>query len=389
MPRNKRMDREDPLRADGGQLIVLVALMLVVLFGMVGLVVDFGWYQLNLVKVQRAADAAALAGSVYLPGNVSGASAAALVASTQAGYSNGSGGVVVSTIVDQTNPQMLDVEVSAPVRTWFMRLFGVTQFNISRNARAEFVLPVPMGSPLSYFGVSQLCNGAGSCSNVTSATGSGTLATQGFWGAVLTKGSNRKSGDAYSAYYDPSPTVNASYDAGGYSYIVDFPAGASGGKVWIFDAGFCALGHSAAGTYLGTGDHWLNSGNQAVTTEYSLWNMNGTPYSSSDDTLLVDSGSTFTSMNAADKGASYRGNQVYSDSGSYNGGSSSDCQGSSYHNAWWQFTSGLGAGQYRLQVKTSSSTNDTVIAENAFGLQATSASGPAAGCTGRAGWRPT
>ena len=62
-------------RDQRGQTLVIVALMLIPLLGFTGLVSDVAWYEVNLMRIQRAADAAALAGVVYLPGNVAGAQA--------------------------------------------------------------------------------------------------------------------------------------------------------------------------------------------------------------------------------------------------------------------------------------------------------------------------
>src|ERR1700736_5097768 len=118
---------------DEGQAIVLVALLLTTLLGFVGLVVDVAWFQLNLVRVQRAADAGALAGSVYLPGNVPGARAAAKAATSQNGFTDAQGGVGVTADPDAVNTQLLNVTVSAPVRTWFLGLFGVSSISSSRN----------------------------------------------------------------------------------------------------------------------------------------------------------------------------------------------------------------------------------------------------------------
>src|SRR3977135_2182626 len=44
---------------DRGQTLVIVALSLTALFGFLGLVADIGWYELNMVRLQRAAAAAA------------------------------------------------------------------------------------------------------------------------------------------------------------------------------------------------------------------------------------------------------------------------------------------------------------------------------------------
>ncbi len=366
-------------RADEqGQAIILVALLATALMGFIGLVTDVAWYQLNLVRVQRAADAGALAGSVYLPGNVPGAKAAALGATAQNGYTNGVGGVTVTAQQDPTNAQLLNVAVSTSIRTWFMQVFGVMSIGASRNARAEFVLPVPMGSPLAYFGVHVLCpNGApsvpGGCNGVPSATGVGTLASQGFWAGVEARGTQRGNGDAYSTYYDAAAPggLNAGYDPLGYSYIVEFPPGTTDGRVFIFDPIFCATGAGNAGAVsgrrLGAGDFFLGPPT-GITTEYALWDMNGTPYSTADDILIASDGGLFTNSNAVDRGPAYRGNSNYGNG--YSGGSSTDCSASPYHNAWWQIgPPNLVAGQYRLQVKTSSgSTAQNGV--NNFALQA-------------------
>ncbi len=129
-------------RDDRGQTLVIVALMLGVLLGFSGLVADIGWYELNLIRMQRAADAAALAGVVYLPNNVAGAVAAAKSEATKNGFRDGVGGVVVNPAPDVIIDKILNVDVTAPVPTFFARLFGVRQFGGRRTARAEFILPI-------------------------------------------------------------------------------------------------------------------------------------------------------------------------------------------------------------------------------------------------------
>src|SRR2546427_771036 len=192
-------------RDDLGQTIVIAGLLLTMILGIVGLGVDIGWFELNLVRIQRAED---------------------------------------------------------------------------------------------YYGIARLCPNTGGCSDVLSASGSGTLASQGFWGSVLAKGADRQNGDAYSTYYNLAPALNTGFDANGYSYIVDFPAGTVGGSVWIFDPIFCAVGRSTStGAWLGTGDYSYNGGGTPITTEFKLWDMNGTPYSTADDTLIASDAGLFANMN--------------------------------------------------------------------------------------------
>jgi putative Flp pilus-assembly TadE/G-like protein len=366
-------------REQRGQTLVIVALLLVPLLGFTGLVSDVAWYEVNLMRIQRAADAAALAGVVYLPGNVAGAQTAAQQEAAKNGYTNGVGGVTVTATPEALNNRILGVTISAPVRSWFARLLGVTQFNGRRNARAEFVLPVPMGSPEDYYGINVVCRNTDTspnCPRVPTAVGAGTLAPLGFFGGVEARGTERQNGDAYSTYYNNRPTLNTGFDANGYQYIVEFGPGTVNGSVWLYDPMFCATGAgTSSGRRLGAGDNWFTNGSTGITTVYNLLDMNGTPYTLGDDTLIATSGALFANSDAVDKGPLYRGNQDYG--GGANGSGSSNCESSAYHNNWWRLATGLNEGQYRLQVTTNSgSLSEDAI--NAFGIQATAASGPSA-----------
>ncbi len=366
-------------RENRGQTLVIVALMIIPLLGFTGLVSDVAWYEVNLMRIQRAADAAALAGVVYLPTNVTGAQTAAQQEAAKNGYTNGAGGVTVTATPEALNNRILGVTVSSPVRSWFARLLGITQFSARRNARAEFVLPVPMGSPEDYYGINVVCRNTDTspnCPQVPSAAGANDLAPLGFFGGVEARGTERQNGDAYSTYYNNRPTLNTGFDANGYQYIVEFGTGTVGGSVWLYDPMFCATGAgTSSGRRLGAGDNWFSNGGTGITTVYNLLDMNGTPYTLADDTLIATSGALFANSNAVDKGPLYRGNQDYG-SGA-NGSGSADCQSSPYHNNWWRLATGLGAGQYRLQVTTNSgSLSEDAI--NAFGIQASATAGPSA-----------
>jgi hypothetical protein len=191
---------------------------------------------------------------------------------------------------------------------------------------------------------------------------------------VITRGGNANNGDAYSPLNHGSGS-NLQFDPNGYYYMIELPAGTTNGEVWLFDPSFCAVGHGATGTYLGTGDHWIGAGGRAVTTTYRLWDTNGMPYTTARDTLVVDTGNTFALQDQVDKGGQYSGDQRYSDGG-YDGSTSGDCSGDPYHNQWYRLATGLAAGMYHLQVTTSSLDNASVSAENMFGIEAV-ANGPA------------
>src|SRR5437773_8282941 len=94
-------------REQRGQVLVIVAVMIVALLGFTGLVTDVAWYEVNLMRIQRAADAAALAGVVYLPTNVAGAQNAALQESSKNGFANGQNGVTVTAAPEGLNNLIL------------------------------------------------------------------------------------------------------------------------------------------------------------------------------------------------------------------------------------------------------------------------------------------
>ncbi len=116
------------------------------------IVVDISFYWVNTLRAQRAADAAALAGAVYLPGDITTAYSEARASATQNGFTNG-GGVTVTPVQDSSDPRQLDVTISASVPTFFARVIGITSWPMARTAKGVYVLPVPMGSPLDYYGV--------------------------------------------------------------------------------------------------------------------------------------------------------------------------------------------------------------------------------------------
>ena len=136
-----------------GQVLVIFAGAAFVLLALMALVIDVSWYWANTLKVQRAADAAALAGAVWLPGDAITAAATARTEAKKNGYTDGAGGTTVTPTQDTTDPRQLDVQVSAPVGTFFMRAIGINSITATRTAKGLYVLPVPMGSPLAYYGV--------------------------------------------------------------------------------------------------------------------------------------------------------------------------------------------------------------------------------------------
>ena len=90
--------RHSNLRRDGehGVVAVWVALTMVVLLGFAGWAVDFSRWNDERAHMQKAADAAALAGAVYLPDDPAGAVAAATSIAAKNGYSSGVSATILS-----------------------------------------------------------------------------------------------------------------------------------------------------------------------------------------------------------------------------------------------------------------------------------------------------
>ncbi len=375
-----------------GQILVIFVMSLMVMLSMMAIVIDISWYWVNSLRVQRAADAAALAGVVSLPGDIVSARADAVTAAGQNGMSGTSGcssanlptsvpGICIST--DDGNDRQLNVSISAPVGTFFMRLVGISTITATRSSKAQYELPVPMGSPLAYYGTYQLCSVAGACSAQPDAV-SGTLASQGFFGAVEGQGSNRSTGDAFATYYDGKPTLNSQYDPDGYDYTVDVPG--NGATIWIFDPTFCATAtKTTGGGHAGTGDHWLGPNNPAgASTYYQLWNTNNLPLKPATWTKVAESGTLFENENRIDTSTTYGSATLtnYTDQGSpagytdcKTGAISETSNGGYWHNKWWPIATNLNAGSYRVRVTPTKpgdvSHNISQSFENMFSLEVT------------------
>ncbi len=139
--------------APRGQVLVIFAGTFVVLLLMASLVIDLAWLWTNTLKIQRAADAAALAGVVQLPDQQATAYQLAINEAFKNGYDDADPDISVEPFQDALSKRRLQVRVTAPVKTFFLGLIGMDTVTVSRIAEAEFVLPVPMGSPENYYGV--------------------------------------------------------------------------------------------------------------------------------------------------------------------------------------------------------------------------------------------
>ncbi len=355
-----------------GQVVVIFALMLTVLIGLMGIAIDTTYAWRESLRVQRASDAGALAGVVYMPGNDGGALAKSTAKAETAknGYP-----IVGDTSIDfptAADPRELDVSLTTQVPTFFARIFGIDNFTVTRSSKAIYVTPVPMGSPLAYYGVYQLCPVSGSCvaqpkTLETGGTLGVSISSQGFFGAIEGEGSNRSTGDAYATYYNPNPTTNSQYTKDGYRYEI---TAATSGTIYLFDPVFCATSTktgAGSGGHSGAGDHWLGGTAVPVSTYYILWDTHNTPLAP-----LTWSNVAELDQNdpvQVDKGGSYGGTD-YSDG--TEPVSPADCANNAHHNKWVALGAVTAGNTYSLQVTTTNPSdlagNRTQSFENMFSI---------------------
>ena len=89
------MIRKPRTNRERGQVLVIFSMAIFLFMGLCAIALDVSWYWLNGLRMQRAADAAALAGVVHLPADPTTAVSVALDEAEKNGYTDGVGGVSV------------------------------------------------------------------------------------------------------------------------------------------------------------------------------------------------------------------------------------------------------------------------------------------------------
>lgn len=329
-------------RRERGYVLVTFALLLVPLLLMAGLSVDVGsWYN-RASNIQKAADAAALAGVVWLP-NVTTATTYAKEAAKRNGFENGVGGIVVT--VTPVSDTRLRVTIQDPtVKAPFAGKLGVKDIAIQRKATAEYILPVPLGSPENRFGNDPLATPA---------------YTPNLWASISGPYTARANGDPYSTKCGTSGTTSGTscgttgseYRNWGYLYVINVPAAMIGQtmNVKIYDAG-----NYARSNY----PNVETADNGSVNTQFELFEPDNTPLDSFDGLT-----STYSQSGKCTTGPG----KLYI----ANGASST-----TYKNAWSSLCTKTvtKSGQWILQVKTSniSGVTDAGDGWNQFSLNASS-----------------
>lgn len=294
----RRRDAED------GAAFLWVAGMMVALIAFVSLAVDLGWYYLRSNQIQRAADAAALAGVVHVPGFPANADFDAQIAAELNGFDSfGTLGVDADTsyLGSVVGDNEFSVELESEIDLFFAPVIGVGNLPIKATSTAQYVKPVPLGSPQNCFGrdpTGTICTGP----------------DPNTWAAISGPKTNKWNGDAYATdCYDTGSWSGAScsgtgqgpnslYRPEGYYYAVEVPAGAGHVEVMVYDAGF--YDRPSFGTE--TGDNFQDTGGGAD-THFEMYMVDATPLDPSDNPAI--SGCRFD-INSGSSASTYKNKWV-------------------------------------------------------------------------------
>lgn len=187
------MARLRSLREQHGYVAALTVILMPVLIALAAFAVDVGQWWVASIRIQKAADAAALAGVVYLPGREGTAFSEAQKLATVNGYQDGVDGAVVAPSLVIDRPTRLQVTISDEVRNTFAGYLGIPTTRITRDSVADYAGPLPMGSPCNVFG-NQLMGGT------TQLTAPNCSAQAGsFWVNAAGRATNKARGDAYAS----------------------------------------------------------------------------------------------------------------------------------------------------------------------------------------------
>jgi Flp pilus assembly protein TadG len=143
------------VREDKGYVMALTGLLLIPLMAFTAMAVDLGSWYAQATRIQRAADAAVLAGVVWAADSSIDSSCTPAVAkwncvAIQTAKKNGmdpSATPGMTMTVTKISDSRINVTIKAAASLYFAKVFLNNQ-NLTRSAEAEYITPVPMGSPL-------------------------------------------------------------------------------------------------------------------------------------------------------------------------------------------------------------------------------------------------
>lgn len=242
--------RRTRLKGERGYVLIMAALLLLPLLAFTGFAVDIGAWYTYANRMQRAVDAAALAGVVWMP-NDEKAEQIALETAKANGFDDAASNVVV-TVTPVGNRRLRVYIHDTNVKRYFSSLF-VSNMDIERQALAEYVQSVPMGSP---------DNSLGNDPEKWSTSG---YNKPYYWLNVASPLSTKVNGDQYTAgdctgsFTGCSGATNLNYSEDGYFYrlTVDTKPASGNLRIQAFDPAFLQVGNTCTDANLPTaGSTW-------------------------------------------------------------------------------------------------------------------------------------
>ncbi|MCZ7532991.1 MAG: pilus assembly protein TadG-related protein [Acidimicrobiia bacterium] len=203
---------EKETAAEKGAVLILIAASLTVLLGMAALSVDYGWLYYNQLNTRKAAEAAALAGVVHMPlpdcappeADTDPYKSAIDVAGRN-GYTLASGATV--TPLPGGTCARLRVDITRPIDTFFLRVFGYDTLKVTESATAEQLPPLKLGSDEPYLGEDPTDAGR----------------NRNFFLAISGADRAKGQGDAVAAQRKNNGNANPEYKVPSYYYAFEIP----------------------------------------------------------------------------------------------------------------------------------------------------------------------
>jgi Flp pilus assembly protein TadG len=236
---------------DGFVAVFVAIFMSGLFFAIAALSVDVARWYMEVERVQKAADAGALAGVTYLPQDMAAARATARDVSARNGYPHAGTTSVEAAAGDR--PSQLKVEVSSTIKNTFGSMLGIDTITINRSAVADYNGPAPMGSPCNTFG-NEPTSGVGSATPVGSALPAapydGCTSKPDFWASIEGPQTTKGQGDRYAtrncgaSSHECASGKNKEYREEGYFWMVRVGEAAVGNpiKLQLYDPGFVDTG---------------------------------------------------------------------------------------------------------------------------------------------------
>ncbi len=278
---------DDEASEESGYVLPMTALLLIPLLIFAAFAVDVGAWYLKGQQVQRASDAAALAGVVHMP-NLQQAEVVALDIAAKNGMVDqrwidaGNPGVANANVIVSAKADQLRVRIDTDTPAYLGKIV-LDEVDIERYSVADITSEVGFGNPTSGLGTGNLGPGV-----LGSPPGGGSYA-HGLWLSINSHCIGYAQGDPFSpAWYSTGQPWNGCTDGARqaspgfkpaqdmYDYVVDIPHGITGNTaIQVFEPGVCRSGQaqdSSAGPRL----QFRVYGSDA-TPDYDLDNLAQTP----------------------------------------------------------------------------------------------------------------